>query len=71
MIEPPKPEVPKKEKKKIVNNLASVIQQKNSSVDNNLLNELTPLEMKKYKTRIMLNEILASKNVVRKTISPA
>lgn len=40
------------------------------SLSKNELNELTPLEVKKYKTRTMLNEILNSKNVIRSSVSP-
>ena len=34
------------------------------------LTELTPMEMMKYKTRAMLNEILSAKDVQRETKSP-
>jgi len=40
------------------------------TLERHQLAELTPLEMKKYKTRTMLNEILSAKDVIRKTTSP-
>jgi hypothetical protein len=34
------------------------------------MTELTPMEMMKYKTRSMLNEILQAKDVYRNTAAP-
>lgn len=69
------PEEPKKELKtkkdtKKISNLKALVLQSRDGLTPEELQELTPLEMKKYKTRTMLNEILSSKDVSRKTASP-
>jgi CRP-like cAMP-binding protein len=64
-----KAESPKKEKPKI-GNLKSLILGGGDKLTVTEMQELTPMEIKKYKTRSMLNEILSSKNVVRTSLSP-
>jgi hypothetical protein len=50
--------------------LKSMVMQGENSLTKDEVKELTPLEVKKYKTRTMLNEILSSKNIHRNTVSP-
>ena len=66
----PKKEVKSKKESKKVGALKNLILSSKAGLTTDELKDLTPLELKKYKTRSMLNEILSSKDVKRKTVSP-
>lgn len=68
--EEPKKEIKTKKDTKKISNLKALVLQSRDGLTQEELQELTPLEMKKYKTRTMLNEILSSKDIFRKTVSP-
>jgi len=72
LVEPPAPKSevkvdPRMEKR---NTLRDLVLTKKPTLTLDQMKELTPLEVMKYKTRSMLNEILDSRDVVRNTVSP-
>ena len=72
LVVPPAPESDVKVNKKLEkrNTLRELILTKRPTLSKVELTELTPMEMMKYKTRAMLNEILQAKDVYRNTTAP-
>jgi hypothetical protein len=61
--EEPKKDLKNKKEAKKIGTLKTLILESRDGLTQEELKDLTPLEMKKYKTRSMLNEILSSKHI--------
>jgi len=72
LVEPPLPPVIDKSKTKLVkrNTLKEMVMNKAKVLSKNDMADLSELEIKKYNTRMLLNDILDSKTVKRQTASP-